>query len=80
MNSDNGARNTLRDLELDVEAEGREWMRQRLADKLQAQVEEQGAIFPPQREESASSAARKDATANGLRGRNAKGLARKESR
>lgn len=80
MNSDTNARNALRDMELDVEAEGREWMRQRLADKLQAQVEEQGAIFPPQRKKSASSAVRKDATANGLRGRNAKGMARKKSR
>jgi hypothetical protein len=79
MNSDTSARNVLRDLELDVEAEGREWMRQRLADKLQAQVEQQGAIFPPQRKKSASSAARKDATANGLRGRNANGMAREKS-
>jgi len=80
MNSDTSACNALRDLELEVEAEGREWMRQRLTDKLQAQVEHQGAIFPPEREKSTSSAARKDATANRLRGRNAKGMARKESR
>jgi hypothetical protein len=79
MNSDTSARNDLREMELDVEAEGREWMRQRLADKLQAQIEERGAIFPPEWKESASSAARKDATANGLRGRNAKRMARKKS-
>ena len=80
MNSDTSARNVLREMELEVEAEGREWMRRRLADKLQAQVEEQGAIFPPERKKSASSKARKDATANGLRGRDTKGVARKESR
>jgi hypothetical protein len=80
MNSDTSAPNPLRDMELEVEAEGREWMRQRLADKLQAQVEEQGAIFPPKREKSASSAARRDATANSLRGGHPKGMARKKSR
>ena len=80
MNSDTSARNVLRDMELEVGAEGREWMRQRLQQKLQAQVEEQGAIFPPERQKSASSAARKDATANGIRGRDAKGVARKKSR
>ena len=79
MNSDTSARNALRDMELEVEAEGREWMRQRLANKLQAQVEERGAIFPPEREKSASSASRKDATANGLRGCNAKRMAREKS-
>ena len=47
MNSETSAQNILRDLELEVEAEGREWMRRRLEEKLQAQVEEKGAIFPP---------------------------------
>jgi hypothetical protein len=47
MNSDTSARNALRDMELEVEAEGREWMRCRLEQKLQAQVEEQGAISSP---------------------------------
>ncbi|HEX5398472.1 MAG TPA: hypothetical protein VFY06_05425 [Verrucomicrobiae bacterium] len=45
MNSDTGAGNSLRELELEVEAEGREWMRRRLQEKLQAQVEKDGAIF-----------------------------------
>jgi uncharacterized protein YdaU (DUF1376 family) len=46
MNSDTSARNRRRDLELEVEAEGWEWMRKRLAQKLQAQVEQEGAISP----------------------------------
>jgi hypothetical protein len=44
---DTSARNDLRDLELEVEAEGREWMRRRLEQKIEAQVEERGAIPPP---------------------------------
>jgi hypothetical protein len=80
MNSDKSARNALRDMELEIEAEGREWMRQRLEQKLQAQVEEQGAIFPPERKKSASSKARKDAAAHGLRRRRTQGVARKKSR
>ena len=80
MNSDTSARNALRDLELEVEAEGREWMRQRLQDKLQVQVDEQGAIFPPERKKGASSAARNDAAANRVRGGPAKGVAREKSR
>ena len=79
MNSDTNARNALRDMELEVEAEGREWMRRGLADKLQAQIEELGAIFPPERKKSASSAAREDAVAHGLRRGPAKGVAREES-
>jgi hypothetical protein len=80
MNSDTSARNALRDMELDVEAEGREWMRQRLEQKLQAQVEAQGAIFPPGRKESASAQARDDAAAHGLRRGHAQGVARQKPR
>src|SRR3974377_704006 len=79
MNSDTSARNALRDMELEVEAEGREWMRRRLEDKLQAQGEEQGAIFPPERKKSASSPAGNDAAAHSLRRRQTKGVARKKS-
>jgi hypothetical protein len=38
---------TLREIELEVEAEGREWMRQRLEEKLQKEAERDGAVFPP---------------------------------
>ncbi len=80
MDSEASAGKSLRDLELEVEAEGREWMRQRLEQKLQAQVEHQGAIFPPQRAKGAPSAATEDAVAHGLRDRGVKGVAGKESR
>jgi hypothetical protein len=39
---------SLKELESEVLAEGREWTRQRLQQRLQAQAEEAGAIFPPQ--------------------------------
>jgi uncharacterized protein YdaU (DUF1376 family) len=46
MNSDTSAGNGLREMEPEVEVEGREWMRRRLEEKLQAQAEKDGAIFP----------------------------------
>jgi hypothetical protein len=39
---------SLREIELEVEAEGREWMRQRLEEKLQREAERDGTVFPPQ--------------------------------
>ena len=47
---------SLRELELEVEAEGREWMRQRLEEKLQKEAERDGAVFPPQPKKGAASA------------------------
>jgi hypothetical protein len=38
---------TLKAVEAEVLAEGREWTRQRLQQRLQAQAEEAGAVFPP---------------------------------
>ncbi len=43
---------SLRDMELEVEAEGREWMRKRLEEKLQQEADRDGAVFPPQRAKS----------------------------
>jgi hypothetical protein len=80
MNSENSAGDSLRDMELAVEAEGREWMRRRLEEKLQAQVEQHGAIFPPQPKKGAPSAPPGDAPAHGLRGGRAARVARKKSR
>lgn len=37
---------SLRKLELKVEAEGREWMRRRLEEKLQVQADRHGGVFP----------------------------------
>ena len=38
---------SLKELEAEVLAEGREWTRQRLQQRLQVQAEEAGAVFPP---------------------------------
>jgi hypothetical protein len=80
MNSEAKPGPSLRDMELEVEAEGREWMRRRLEAKLQAQADKDGAIFPPQRTQSTPSAAGVDATAHGLRRGRTAGVARKKSR
>jgi uncharacterized protein YdaU (DUF1376 family) len=80
MNSDTRAGHSLREMEQEVEAEGREWMRRRLEEKLQAQVEKDGAIFPPERTKSAPSKKRTDAVAHQLRHGGAEGMARKKSR
>jgi hypothetical protein len=47
---------TLREIELEVEAEGREWMRQRLEEKLQSEAEREKPIFPPQPKKGPASA------------------------
>lgn len=47
---------SLREIELEVEAEGREWMRQRLEERLQQEADRAGAIFPPQPTQGAASA------------------------
>lgn len=55
---------SLWELEQEVLAEGREWMRQRLEAKMQAEADLHGGVFPPQPEKSASSAKRRDASAH----------------
>ena len=61
---------SLREMELAVEAEGREWMRRRLEEKLQAEADRHGGIFPPERLQGVASAVRADASAHGVwRGR-----------
>ena len=40
---------SLEEVELEVEAEGREWMRQRLQERLQQLADEHGEVFPPKR-------------------------------
>ena len=54
MNSDSLRPRPLREIEIEVEAEGREWMRQRLQQKLQQQADTCGEHFPPQWSASAS--------------------------
>jgi hypothetical protein len=48
--SDQAQRNrSLREIELEVEAEGREWTRRRLEERLQQEADRDGKVFPPQR-------------------------------
>jgi len=53
---------SLREIELEVESEGREWMRRRLEERLQREADRDNAVFPPQPTQGASSA-QKGATA-----------------
>ena len=68
MNSETDTARSLRDMELEVEAEGREWMRRRLEEKLQAEANRHGGVFPPERAQSTSPATDAPASAHGLRG------------
>ena len=56
---------SLREIELEVLAEGREWMRQRLEEKLQQEAEGDGRVFPPQPTKGPASAHGVDGSANG---------------
>jgi len=47
---------SLREMELEVEREGREWMRRRLEERLQREADRDSAVFPPQPTQGASSA------------------------
>ena len=67
MDSENKQDLSLREMELEVEAEGREWMRRRLQEKLQAQADRVGGVFPPQRAQSMESAFPDDASARRVR-------------
>lgn len=71
---------SLRELELEVEAEGREWMRRRLQEKLQAEANRHGGVFPPEPTQSPPSAAQADAPAHQLRPGGPERVARKGPR
>ena len=75
MNSDKPAAQTLRDIELEVLAEGREWTRRRLEQRLQEEADRQGGVFPPQRSKGASSKKRDDESTHGRRRGKGSGLA-----
>jgi hypothetical protein len=51
---------SLREIELEVEAEGREWTRRRLEQRLQQEAERDGKVFPPQPAKSQASSDRMD--------------------
>ena len=46
MHSENQAPRSLREIETEVLAEGREWTRRRLEEKLQAEADRHGGVFP----------------------------------
>jgi hypothetical protein len=54
---------------MEVEAEGREWTRQRLQQRLQEEAERHGEVFPPQRPAADSPAHSPDEPAHRRRGR-----------
>lgn len=69
MNSENPAPRSLRDIEMEVLAEGREWTRRRLEEKLQQEAQRHGGVFPPQRSQGAAPAKSADAPAQRQRRR-----------
>lgn len=48
QNSEQNTGRSLWEIEQEVLAEGQEWMRQRLQEKLQAEADQHGRVFPPQ--------------------------------
>jgi hypothetical protein len=68
MNSENKPVRSLREIEMAVLEEGREWTRRRLEQKLQEEANRHGGVFPPQRRKSPSLAATDDASAQRRRG------------
>lgn len=59
---------SMREIELEVIAEGREWMRQRLEERLQQEAERDGRVFPPQRAKGQATAHRMANAADRRRG------------
>jgi hypothetical protein len=59
---------SLREIELQVEAEGREWTRRRLEERLQQEADRDGKVFPPQRGKSQASSDRMDGAKHRGRG------------
>ena len=75
MTSDNGKGRSLREIELEVLEEGREWTRRRLEQRLQEESDRRGGVFPPQRKKGSSPAKAADGAANRGRPGKAQGVA-----
>src|SRR5262245_1481250 len=67
MNTEGTGPRSLREIEEEVLAEGREWTRQRLQQRLQEEAQRHGEVFPPQRPAAGASAPASHATAHGRR-------------
>ena len=76
MTSDSNEGRSLRDIELEVLEEGREWTRRRLEQKLQEEANRRGGVFPPQRQEGLPSAKAVDGSAKRRGSGKASGVAR----
>jgi len=76
MNSESDKCRSLREIELEVLEEGREWTRQRLEQRLQQEADRQGGVFPPQRKKGPSSAKATDGAAKRRGASKAQRLAR----
>jgi len=76
MSSDSNVGHSLREMELEVLEEGREWMRRRLEQKLQEEATRQGGVFPPQHSKGTPPAKAADEPADHGRLRKARGVAR----
>ena len=68
MNPEDKGVRTLREIELEVLDEGREWTRKRLEEKLQQEADRHGGVFPPKRAKGQASAKKADAPAHRRRG------------
>jgi hypothetical protein len=68
LNSEQHAQRSLREIENEVLAEGREWIRKRLEERLQQEADRLGGVFPPKRSEGKASAQRADAPPDRRRG------------
>lgn len=69
MSSEPTPPRSLGEIELAVEAEGREWMRQRLQQELQKEADLHGGVFPPQRPTGRASAKAQNANTHRRRSR-----------
>lgn len=69
MSSEPKPPRSLREIELAVEVEGREWMRQRLEQELRKEADLHGGVFPPQRTTGRASAKASNANTQRRRSR-----------
>jgi len=68
MNLDKKPERSLREIEMEVLEEGREWTRRRLEQRLQEEVNRHGGVFPPQRKKGPPPQGPEDADAQRGRG------------
>ena len=64
MNTEPERSRTWREIEREVMAEGREWTRKRLQQRLQEEADRQGGVFPPEPKPGGASAPSSHAAAD----------------